>query len=574
MKCSAKNLFILAATLVIAELLAATAGARGSKIGRFVSMVRLLAPLGRAAGSVRVEVTPDDVAGRVRLRCSGLPRSSLRSLVKQVEVAGGQAHASRRGKTVLLEIEFPFPNLQASWQVDTRKRILRLDIGSGRYLPPESPPVELAELLPTRFPGRESLLEAWGKVTAGKFIKAEQLLRPQLTGLGPRGQLACLLYADAAAYRNKLLLAGRRAQHCLERTLLSGGSLRSLAAMRVIAYGGSLLTGHTQEAVRQAAPSPVEYSWIYHWLLYERARLLTARGELREAMARLQALLNLSPQAVLERRGQRLLQRLVQARASHYPGSGEDGVDLAADSVDALAVLGAEWKGCGAVVEVTTRTLLDLDLPEQAANVTLWYLKNSPRGEDSRKLLGLLAEAFLDAGDSFRALKTLSFLADTAQVPNTLPDRLQVLLVRAQIRQGQSDEARRALAAVRNRRLLLGVAEEILQLRRPESDAELLELEQLLRQYGSQLKPERRAELTLLVADAAWAEGRLALARRLYQRFCSEFASDRRCSMAAHRLARLGAEPPSCRQVVEPWQRALSLLPPRVAQEVKHENSR
>ncbi|RLB53437.1 MAG: hypothetical protein DRI34_13420, partial [Deltaproteobacteria bacterium] len=146
-------------------------------VGRFTEMTRLVVPLGRGGARPGVTVAHDMIRHEVTLDLSGVPRRGVNSLLRQVEVAGGRHRLQRHRGGVQVVIWLPFNNIQAYWQVDNSRRVLRVDIGSGRYLLPEQPRLRVADLLPKKLPGRENIAEAEKAWADGDLSRARRLLR-------------------------------------------------------------------------------------------------------------------------------------------------------------------------------------------------------------------------------------------------------------------------------------------------------------------------------------------------------------------------------------------------------------
>ena len=531
-------------------------------VGRFTEMTRLVVPLGRGGARPGVTVAHDMIRHEVTLDLSGVPRRGVNSLLRQVEVAGGRHRLQRHRGGVQVVIWLPFNNIQAYWQVDNSRRVLRVDIGSGRYLLPEQPRLRVADLLPKKLPGRENIAEAEKAWADGDLSRARRLLRSREHEGGMTGQLACLLLADLEAETGRLRRAGKRAAHCLERAIVSGSSLRVLAALKVQAYGGRLMLDKVPETFRQLGRRPVEHPWLANWLLYEKCRLLLARGHLAEAGHLLVGLLSRAPQRRLAETAGRKLLALALYRVERETAHG---VELAADLVDILAAIDPDAVGVEHLVEAAARELLAAGLPLLAADVIVWHLKNSRGSETKPGLLELLTESFLQAGDAFRAEKTLAFLRSTAGRSDDR--RLALLAGRICLRQGRRERAlaELAVAARGNDFLALAAAELALQARRPGQKEPLEVLAEMLKKQAVALEPRRLADDLLLLGDAAWDEGLREMARTSYRRFVESFPGDERCPMARYRLLRVGGGTATChsapeRQDDDPWKRAARLL--------------
>ncbi|RME29491.1 MAG: hypothetical protein D6806_01250 [Deltaproteobacteria bacterium] len=538
--------------------LSASFPAAAASMGEFVRMVRLLAPSGRAAGRVEIEAVPDTIAGTVTLTARNLPPAAIPSITRQVKRAGGTISVERSARAVVMRIAMPFDNIQCRVKVSGKK--IRIDIGSGRFLMPESPPLDMNGLLPSSVRQKNDLVALQADIAAGRFDRAMTRLKEIEREQGLGGQIACLLQADVEAMRGRMRTASHKAVGCLDRIMLAVSPLRLVAAVKVRSYDGTLMKKSPRVIVREASRAPLDHAWAYYWALYEKARLTIARGEFEKARRKLVALLRYDAQPVLVKRAAEMLKRLlVQRTIAGDDSSGPE--ELASRVVEALEVLGADWPGCGRAVLAAANAMLRAGLPVLASSTLLWFLKNTPVSDVDPEILMLLAESFAEAKDTFRAEKTLSFLQST-RPPADVMDRANLLRAKLMLAAGKAEKALEFIGMVKSRLFALETAAVELAARKEWNEALLKGLlERVLTAEDSKNSPLKK-DLVLQIADAAFAAGQTGLATEAWSWFVTNARSDPRCNMARYRILRAGGPAGECSagDTEDPWVRAAELF--------------
>ncbi|NMB73971.1 MAG: hypothetical protein GYA21_02440 [Myxococcales bacterium] len=460
-------------------------------------------------------------------------------LIKSLSAAGGRVVKTDRGRgRVRWTVELPYPNLQARLLTEPRSARVRIRLGSGRVLPPETGhyPYSRRRGLPPRVAA--ALGEAEALLASDPAGARARLLR-LAAGEGSLAVLAALALADRMVRAQNLDAAATLLRAVQVRAQRQSPELLPLVRWRIAAYCGNVFqpAGEFLTGERSAYPG-----WVREETRFAEARLAYARGDMESSVRAGIELFSEAPDSVFGPEVRPMLEAALRRRVAELERDGMLGESAALilDYLHGIPALPLEALRHEA--EAAAQGLLGAGLPRLASECVLWLLRTRGAGAITPRLALLLAEAFFAQGDLERTAKTLA-LHET--LPQAKPEAMAVLL-RGKLAEarGRPEEAveyyRQVLvlepgrgagleAARRGAEALRGLGRQV-------------DAVKLVRQ-GMPPAGDRRAEAAdfyVLLGDLAYQVGLKDTAAQAYRELVRRFPKDERTEVAHYRLQRLG----------------------------------
>jgi predicted negative regulator of RcsB-dependent stress response len=512
----------------------------GDPIARFVQVCHLLVPL-PASGAV--EVRSDPLRRRVVIDMPTISRTRVRQLRTQVEAGGGRVVATRRANgRVVVDLSFPFQNFLVEHALRSKPRRLVVDVGVGRTLIPGRPWIQYARFLPSGDPDADALLHFEKQLASGPVSEPPAGIEVLALNSTRAGLLACIRLADQAAVSGLWTKAKILAETCARNARAIQSPLEALADLQVLAYSGALFGS---PGLQVEEPGEDWDDWLAAEVRFQLSRIHHARGEFDRVLE----------QSVAVAHKHEASQRAVDIRPLALDALrrfSEEGNRSGRYCLVARALLdGLRWFGpltreqAVEFVSLAADALLKAGTADLAIRLLTWHLRVSSDGRANPDVLILLAQAFIDRGDTYRASRTLDFLK--AQSPGVRMSKAASVL-RGDILAG---EGRHAEAVVEYSKVLAGGPRSTLA---PEAG---LRVARLLRSQGqpeqalalanlaaSQLldgpQDQAQQDLLMLRCDLAYGLERKAAARACYREVLKRQPEGSRAAAAGYRLQRLG----------------------------------
>lgn len=414
-------------------------------------------------------------------------------------------------------------------------------------LQPHQPLIFFGQRMPADIEGRTQLVAAEQAMKSGKFDTARSLLG-ELDKLSPPINLvSCVRQADLEALSGKMDAATRLAGTCFLRARNADDPFKAVAALRVLAYGGSLRDVNLKTILDIQASARGADPWIREEVLFEAARLHQARREYSLAYQNLIELFRIDASSVYLEVARSLAPGLLAQTKTELSGRGRYAT-LAGDLLDTLHYLTPldETQQTQLVLE-GARNLRKAGAGALAADLLLWLLRKQPKHSDPATLQ-LLVEVFLDSGDLKRAQRTLDYLQTAipmaAATTPTLLLRAKAIEASKDIKTAISYYQAAVKAATDPSAAIEAAWRGALLLREGGKPMDALSLLSTATDLHASPNnsPSQLADAILLRADLAYELNRTEEARFAYRLFASRFPNDPRVTMAHYRLLRIDPE--------------------------------